>query len=48
MKLAVLRLNKPVQDHSDKRELLLVALAMQDAMSDLNRRAVVVLQAARA
>ena len=48
MRLAALRLNQPVQYKSDKREILLVALAMQDAMMDLNRRTEVVLQAARA
>ena len=48
MRLAALRLNQPVQYQSDKREILLVALAMQDAMLDLNRRTEVVLQAARA
>ena len=48
MRLAALRLNKPVQYQSGKREILLVALAMHDAMVDLNRRTEVVLQAARA
>ena len=48
MRLAALRLKKPVQYRSDKREILLVALAMQDAMLDLNRQTEVVLQAARA
>ena len=48
MRLAALRLGKPVQYKSDKREILLVALAMQDAMLDLNRCTEVVLQSARA
>ena len=47
MRLAAIRLGKPVQYQSSKREILLVALAMQDAMVDLNRRTEVVLQVAR-
>ena len=48
MRLAALQLKKPAVYSSTKREILLCALAVQDAMLDLNRMTEVVLQAAGA
>jgi len=47
-RLAALKLGKPVEYKSTPREVLLVAEAMHSAMTDLNQKTEVVLQAARA
>ena len=48
MRLAALKLKKPVQYKSTAREILLVALAMNSGMVALNRKSATVLQACRA
>jgi len=47
LRLAALKLNKPVVYHTSLREILLVAAAMHEGMAQLNEKIEVVLQAAR-